>query len=141
MADDLGKIDGRHSGIGKDIAHPFPTRLVAKQGEKRRGIQHHIRRSRSAARLRSARNGADWIAETPDDGSGLYLQAVRCGKPTPVFRLSNDKHFVEEVQDIVGLYLDPPDRALVFSVDEKSQIQALDPHSSACGSRKAIAAS
>jgi hypothetical protein len=30
------------------------------------------------------------------------------------------------VQDIVGLYLDPPDKALVFSVDEKSQIQALD---------------
>ena len=42
------------------------------------------------------------------------------------FKLSNDKHFVEKVQDIVGLYLDPPDKALVFSVDEKSQIQALD---------------
>ena len=42
------------------------------------------------------------------------------------FKLSNDKRFVEKVQDIVGLYLDPPDRALVFSVDEKSQIQALD---------------
>jgi hypothetical protein len=32
----------------------------------------------------------------------------------------------EKVQDIIGLYLNPPDRALVFSVDEKSQIQALD---------------
>jgi transposase len=42
------------------------------------------------------------------------------------FKLSNDKRFVEKVQDIVGLYLDPPDKALVFSVDEKSQIQALD---------------
>lgn len=42
------------------------------------------------------------------------------------FKLSNDKRFVEKVQDIVGLYLDPPERALVFSVDEKSQIQALD---------------
>ena len=42
------------------------------------------------------------------------------------FKLSNDKRFVEKVQDVVGLYLDPPDRALVFSVDEKSQIQALD---------------
>jgi transposase len=45
---------------------------------------------------------------------------------TKTFKLSNDKHFVEKVQDIVGLYLDPPDKALVFSVDEKSQIQALD---------------
>jgi transposase len=42
------------------------------------------------------------------------------------FKLSNDKRFVEKVTDIVGLYLDPPDKALVFSVDEKSQIQALD---------------
>jgi len=42
------------------------------------------------------------------------------------FELSNDKHFVEKVTDIVGLYLDPPDKALVLAVDEKSQIQALD---------------
>jgi transposase len=42
------------------------------------------------------------------------------------FKLSNDKHFAEKVQDIIGLYLNPPDKALVFSVDEKSQIQALD---------------
>jgi transposase len=42
------------------------------------------------------------------------------------FKLSNDKHFAEKVQDIIGLYLNPPDKALVFAVDEKSQIQALD---------------
>ena len=37
------------------------------------------------------------------------------------FKLSRDKRFVEKVQDVVGLYLDPPDKALVLSVDEKSQ--------------------
>lgn len=42
------------------------------------------------------------------------------------FKLSNDPHFVEKVRDVVGLYLDPPDKALVLCVDEKSQIQALD---------------
>jgi transposase len=42
------------------------------------------------------------------------------------FKLSNDKRFVEKVQDVVGLYLNPPEKAVVFSVDEKSQIQALD---------------
>ena len=42
------------------------------------------------------------------------------------FKLSTDPLFVEKVRDIVGLYLDPPDRALVLCVDEKSQIQALD---------------
>lgn len=42
------------------------------------------------------------------------------------FKLSTDPLFVEKTRDIVGLYLDPPDRAMVLCVDEKSQIQALD---------------
>jgi transposase len=42
------------------------------------------------------------------------------------FKLSRDKHFVEKLHDVVGLYLNPPDKALVLCVDEKSQIQALE---------------
>jgi len=42
------------------------------------------------------------------------------------FKLSTDPLFIDKVRDIVGLYLDPPDKALVLCVDEKSQIQALD---------------
>jgi len=42
------------------------------------------------------------------------------------FKLSNDPRFVEKLNDIVGLYLDPPEHAIVLSCDEKSQIQALD---------------
>src|SRR6184192_2723935 len=42
------------------------------------------------------------------------------------FKLSRDKRFVEKLHDVVGLYLNPPDKALVLCVDEKSQIQALD---------------
>ncbi len=42
------------------------------------------------------------------------------------FKVSNDPHFVEKLIDVVGLYLNPPDHALVLCVDEKSQIQALD---------------
>lgn len=42
------------------------------------------------------------------------------------FKISNDPQFAEKVIDVVGLYLDPPDNALVLSVDEKTQIQALD---------------
>ena len=45
---------------------------------------------------------------------------------TETFKLSADPLFIEKVRDIVGLYLNPPDRALVLCVDEKSQIQALD---------------
>jgi transposase len=42
------------------------------------------------------------------------------------FKVSNDPHFAEKLRDVIGLYLDPPEKALVFAVDEKSQIQALD---------------
>ena len=42
------------------------------------------------------------------------------------FKLSRDPLFIEKVRDIVGLYVNPPDKALVLCVDEKSQIQALD---------------
>jgi transposase/DNA-binding CsgD family transcriptional regulator len=42
------------------------------------------------------------------------------------FKFSNDRQFVEKLRDVVGLYLNPPEHALVLSVDEKSQIQALD---------------
>ncbi len=42
------------------------------------------------------------------------------------FKLSTDTHFVEKLTDVVGLYLNPPDKAVILCVDEKSQIQALD---------------
>ena len=42
------------------------------------------------------------------------------------WKLSTDPHFVDKLYDVVGLYLDPPERALVLCVDEKSQVQALD---------------
>ena len=42
------------------------------------------------------------------------------------FKLSTDPHFLQKLEDVVGLYLNPPEKAVVLSVDEKSQIQALD---------------
>src|SRR3989337_1909190 len=45
---------------------------------------------------------------------------------TEAFKLSPDPQFIDKVRDIVGLYLNPPDAAVVLCVDEKSQIQALD---------------
>jgi len=42
------------------------------------------------------------------------------------FKLSTDPQFIDKVRDVVGLYLNPPDAAVVLCVDEKSQIQALD---------------
>jgi len=45
---------------------------------------------------------------------------------TRTFKLSNDPHFAEKLEDVIGLYLNPPEHAIVLSIDEKSQIQALD---------------
>jgi putative transposase len=45
---------------------------------------------------------------------------------TRSFKLSTDPFFVEKLRDVVGLYLNPPDKAVVLCVDEKSQIQALE---------------
>jgi hypothetical protein len=52
--------------------------------------------------------------------NGLKADLVR------KFKLSNDPRFVEKLADVVGLYMNPPEHALVLCVDEKSQIQALD---------------
>jgi transposase len=75
-----------------------------------------------------------WSARTMARAVGLSHRSVQriwaeAGlKPHLVrtFKLSNDPQFAEKVTDVVGLYLNPPDKALVLCVDEKSQIQALD---------------
>jgi transposase len=48
------------------------------------------------------------------------------------FKLSNDPDFIEKLEDVVGLYMNPPDHALVFCIDEKSQVQGLTAPSPAC---------
>lgn len=75
-----------------------------------------------------------WSTRSMAQASGLSQSAISriwrafALQPhrTETFKLSTDPFFIEKVRDIVGLYLDPPDRALVLCVDEKSQIQALD---------------
>ena len=88
----------------------------------------------------------DTLHELPDDGSTHWttrLMAKRFGigkdtvariwkdhnlKPWKMdtFKVSNDPNFEEKLVDVVGLYMDPPERAVVFSFDEKTQVQALD---------------
>jgi len=84
--------------------------------------------------------------ETPDDGSTHWTtrtlaDRVHVGKDTvarvwrdhglkpwkvDTFKISNDPQFEEKLVDVVGLYMNPPARAIVFSFDEKTQVQALD---------------
>jgi transposase len=79
-------------------------------------------------------NATHWSARTMAAAQGISERTVRRIwrlhnlKPHLIktFKLSRDKQFVEKLHDIVGLYMNPPDKALVLCVDEKSQIQALD---------------
>jgi len=80
------------------------------------------------------KDATHWSTRSMAKASGLTQSAVSriwrafALQPhrTETFKLSKDPLFIEKVRDIVGLYLNPPDRALVLCVDEKSQIQALD---------------
>ena len=75
-----------------------------------------------------------WSTRTMAQATGLNQTAIsriwRAFSLAPhrseTFKLSKDPLFIDKVRDIVGLYLNPPERALVLCVDEKSQIQALD---------------
>lgn len=79
-------------------------------------------------------NATHWSTRTMAEAAGVSEKTVRRIwkahglKPhlNRTFKLSNDKQFAEKLEDIVGLYLSPPEHALVLSCDEKSQIQALD---------------
>src|SRR6476620_11579064 len=75
-----------------------------------------------------------WTADLMAQASGISASAVRrIWKAHGLqphryrqFKLSNDPNFVDKLRDVVGLYVDPPAHAIVLSLDEKSQIQALD---------------
>jgi len=118
-------VEGRLAGIEKDAP---------------RGGRKPTRRNRLAQKIvkRTTQdlpeNATHWTVRTLAEDMGVSPSMVHRVwrahqlKPhlTRTFKLSNDPHFVEKVQDVVALYLNPPEHALVLSVDEKSQIQALD---------------
>ncbi len=62
----------------------------------------------------------------PEKIEQVVHMTLHAKPPNATHWISRDKHFAAKVEDVVGLYLDPPDKALVLCVDEKSQIQALD---------------
>jgi len=79
-------------------------------------------------------NATHWSTRTLAKTTGMSQSAIsriwRAFGLKPhlhdTFKLSTDPYFVEKVRDVVGLYLSPPENAIVLSVDEKSQVQALD---------------
>ena len=112
-------------GLEKDA--PRPGRLPRISPQKVRAVVEATRHSRPP-------DATHWSTRTMARAQGLSEASVRRIwkqhhlKPhlTKTFQLSRDPQFVEKLQDVVGLYLNPPEKALVLCVDEKSQIQALD---------------
>lgn len=115
----------RLTGLEKDA--PRPGRLARISDRK-------IRRIVEATLHGKPPNATHWSTRLMAKAEGVSEATVRRIwrqhqlKPhlTKTFKLSRDKQFVEKLYDVVGLYLNPPDKSLVLCVDEKSQIQALD---------------
>jgi transposase len=74
----------------------------------------------------SCRTMAEHAGVSPDTVNRIWRDHGLQPHRVETFKLSNDPRFLEKLTDVVGLYLNPPDNAIVLCVDEKSQIQALD---------------
>ena len=115
----------RLSGLKKDAPRPGRIPKIS---------QAKIKAVVEATLHTTPLNATHWSTRTMAKAQNLSEATIRRIwkkhnlKPhlTKTFKLSTDKHFVEKLCDIVGLYLNPPDKSLVLCVDEKSQIQALD---------------
>ena len=112
-------------GIEKDA--PRPGRKPKLSAAKRREIVRMTLEEKPANATHWSRHTMAGAAAVSASTVGRIWRAHGI-KPHRVktFKLSNDKRFVEKLEDIVGLYLNPPEHAIVLSCDEKSQIQALD---------------
>jgi transposase len=111
-----GLEDRPRSGRPKRITPEVEAEVVRKTLEEAvpRGTHWSTRLMGKEMGLHSTQISRIWRAH------GLKPHRVK------TFKLSRDPRFVEKLRDVVGLYLAPPERAIVFSFDEKSQIQALD---------------
>jgi transposase len=140
---DNGEV-ARELGINRGTVGKWRGRFIAKRldglldeprpGAPRKIGDSEVERVITATLETTPRGATHWSTRSLAKKVGLTQTAVsriwRSFALQPhryeTFKLSNDPLFIEKVRDIVGLYLSPPDKALVLCVDEKSQIQALD---------------
>jgi transposase len=147
----LGAADGKaNNALAKELDTSRPTVIDWRQRFAEGGIEalyHDRPRGQSFKPLTRAKE-AEIITKTqnpPPQATQWSCRSVAkiCGvskasvqrvwhanglKPhlLKTFKLSNDPDFIDKLEDVVGLYMNPPEHALVFCIDEKSQIQALD---------------
>jgi len=125
-----GRWRGRYAesgleGISRDAPRP---------GRKPKISSHKVAQVIRLTTQKTPEDATHWSQRLMAEKVGISMSSVgriwksHGLKPHRVsaFKLSNDKQFTEKLEAIVGLYLSPPENAIVFSCDEKSQIQALD---------------
>ena len=131
-------LDGGIEALGKDASRPGRPRTITD--------------TRTAEVIRKTTqekpfNATHWSTRTMAAATGLSETTIRRIwhanglKPHLVktFKVSNDVRFAEKLEAIVGLYLNPPEHAIVLCADEKSQIQALDRTQPGYRSKRAVA--
>jgi transposase len=113
------------AGLEKDAPRPGRPTTITEQT-----IQDVVTRTTQTRPANATHWSTRTMAQVVDisEASVRRIWKLHGLKPHRVesFKLSNDPRFAEKLQDVIGLYLHPPEHALVLSLDEKSQIQALD---------------
>lgn len=129
-----------HATVGKWRRRFIERRITGLYDELRPGKPRTIDDERVAELIQTTlhskpRNGAThWSVRTLSAETGIARTSVHRyiklfglqPHRSDTFKLSTDPFFIEKLRDVVGLYLNPPDKALVLCVDEKSQVQALE---------------
>ena len=112
------------AGIEKDAPRPGRRPKIARET-----IEAVVKKTQETPPHRthwSTRTMAAEIGLSPATIRRIWMAHGLKPHRVRTFKISNDPKFIEKLEDVVGLYISPPDNAIVISVDEKSQIQALD---------------
>ncbi len=117
-------IERRLDGLLDEPRPGAPRRVRDEEVE--RVIVHTLESTPADATHWSVRSMAKVVGMKPTTIHRIWRAFALQPHRSETFKLSRDPLFVEKVRDIVGLYLNPPDRAVVLCADEKAQIQALD---------------
>ena len=113
-------------GLLRDATRPGRPRTTREAGNVEEVVRITLEETPAGATHWSTRTLAQYLGTNASTVARIWRAHGLKPHRVESFKLSNDPHFIEKLQDIVGLYLDPPEHALVLCCDEKTQIQALD---------------
>ena len=113
-------------GLLQDATRPGRPRTTREAGNVEEVVRITLEETPAGATHWSTRTLAEYLGTNASTVARIWRAHGLKPHRVESFKLSNDPHFARKLQDIVGLYLDPPEHALVLCCDEKTQIQALD---------------